>query len=213
MNKGNRFLRRLFYTTSLTRLPQSGKLQPPINESEDRKNFQALLRFRRQLFYLCFILEDEGDGVEAVAEVGWCRAVVEDVAEVTSAAGAEDLGTYHAQGDITDFRDVFGGKRTVEAGPPGAGVKLRAGGEEWQSAAGAEVNAILVVIQQIPAEGGLGALGPQHAIGGRTKLLLPLGIGLHDEGTLNHWARLTIEADKADGHGMRVTCGTRGGLC
>ena len=165
------------------------------------------------LLYLGIILEGEGDGVEAVAEVSRCWTIIEDMTEMATAAGAEDFGANHAEGDITDFGDVFRGEGAVEAGPASAGVELRAGGEEGQSATCTEVDAIPVVIQQVSAEGGLGSFSSQNAIGGSAKLFLPLRIGLHDAGTLHNRARLTIGANQAYRHGVCVICEPRGGLC
>ena len=136
------------------------------------------------------------------------------MAEVAAAAGAEDLGTDHAEGGITEFGDVLRGKGAVEAGPSGAGVELGAGGKERQAATGAEVDAILVVIEKVAAEGSLGSLGPQDAVGGGSELLFPFGVSLDDTGALDNGAWLAIGTDEADGNAVRVSgrslCGHEG---
>ena len=134
-------------------------------------------------------------------------AVVKDMPQVAVAASAEDLGTGHAERYIAYLGDVLRGEWHVEAGPAGAGVELRAGGKERQAAAGTEIDPILVVIEQVAAEGSLGPLGPQNAVGSRAKLLLPLGVRLHDTGTLDDWSRITIRPNEADGDDIGVAWG------
>jgi len=142
--------------------------------------------------------------------MGGCRAIVKDMAKVAAAAGAEDLGTGHAERYIADLGYVLRSEGPVETGPACARVELRAGGKEWQATAVTKVNAILVVIEQVAAEGSLGPLGPQNAVGSRAKLFLPLGIGFHDSGTLNNWSRLAIGGDQSDGDGIGVAWGILG---
>ena len=126
--------------------------------------------------------------------------------EVAATASAEDLGADHAVSGVTDLGDVLLGKGLVEAGPARAGVELRARSEEWQVAAGAEIDAIPVVIQQVTAEGGLGPLGAEDAVGRGAELLLPRGIGLHDTGALDDGAGRAIGAHEANGDGIGFTC-------
>ena len=135
--------------------------------------------------------------------MGRRRAVVKDMPQVAVAASAEDLGTGHAERYIAYLGDILRGEGLVKAGPAGAGVELRAGGKERQAAAGAEIDPILVVIQQVAAEGSLGALGPENAVGGSAELLLPFGVRLHHTGTLDDWSRITIRPNEADGDGVR----------
>src|SRR6266849_6991014 len=63
--------------------------------------------------------EDEGFGVHAVPQAGWGRAVLEDVAEVGVAAGAENLGADHAVPTVDLRGDVLGSHGLEEAGPAG----------------------------------------------------------------------------------------------
>ena len=142
--------------------------------------------------------------------MGRCRAIVKDMAKVATAASTENLSPDHAERAIADLGDIFWGERPVEAGPAGAGVELRAGGKERQAATGTEIDAFLVVIEQVAAEGRLGPLGPQNPVGGGAKLLLPLGIGLYNTGTLDDRARIAIRFQEADGDGVRIS---RRSLC
>src|SRR5262249_19027763 len=124
--------------------------------------------------------ELEGDGVHAVAQAGGLGAVVEDVAEVSAAAGAEDLGALHAVGAVGVLVDVGGVKGLEEAGPAGAGVELGVALEERQAAEAADVDAVELVVGEVAAEGRLGALGEDDLglVGGELLgELLDLGAG------------------------------------
>ena len=52
-----------------------------------------------KLLYL-FFLKVDAKAVDTVAEAGGCRAVVEDVAQVTTAASAHYFGTHHTVGFV-----------------------------------------------------------------------------------------------------------------
>src|SRR5690242_2444461 len=60
--------------------------------------------------------------VDAVAQPGWIRAVVEHVPEMASAAAAQDLGAPHPEAAVLADLDVLRHGRLVEARPPGAGI-------------------------------------------------------------------------------------------
>lgn len=156
--------------------------------------------------HLGFVLEYERGGVEAVAEAGRGWAIVKDMAQMPPASCAEDLGTNHAEGSIADLRDVSRCEGTVEAGPSRAGVELRTRGKEWKFASGTEIDTILVIIEEVTAEGGLGSLGTQDAVDGGTELFLPLDIGLHNTRTLHDRARLTIGSNETDGDTIGIGC-------
>ena len=75
--------------------------------------------------------EFEGDGVDAVALAGGLvGGVVEEVAEVGAAGGAEDFGAGHAVGVVGVEDDAVAGGGGVEGGPAAAGVELGVGVEE-----------------------------------------------------------------------------------
>jgi len=160
--------------------------------------------------HLGLVAEGEGNGVEAVAEPGGWRAILKDMAEVASATNAEDLGPDHAVGDVAQFGDVLSGEGLVKARPAGSGMELRPGGKKRQVAARAEVNAGLVIVQEVAAEGCLGSLGAQDTVGGGPELLLPLRVGLHHAGHLGDRTRFAIGSDESHGDSGR---GGIGGLC
>ena len=116
------------------------------------------------------VVELERGGVEAVAQAGGLRAVLEDVAEVRAAAGAVDLVAHHAVAVVALRADVHRVDGGVEAGPAGARVELVLAREERQAAHDARVRALLVVVQEVPAERGLGARVLGDAVGLRREL-------------------------------------------
>lgn len=148
-----------------------------------------------------FILEDEGGGIKAVAKSCWGRAVGKDMAEVAATAGAEDLGAFHAEGGVGVLEDILFGKGTEEARPASARVELGIGGKERESASCAEIDAVLVIIEEVTAEGRLCSLGAKDAVGGGAELFLPFGIGFDDAGRLDNVTGLAIWANESDGNG------------
>src|SRR5580658_6807786 len=90
--------------------------------------------------------ESQRGGVEAVAQPGGRRAILEDMAEMGVAAGADNLGANHAVAAVGDGLDIFRRDGLKEAGPAGAGIKFRAGGKQRQIATDAMINALPVVI-------------------------------------------------------------------
>lgn len=98
----------------------------------------------------------------------------EDVAEVTPATRADNLGA-SAIGHCVDGARIASLKR----GPPAAGVKLCLSGIEGRSARGADKVAQLGEEAVVGArEGTLGALAPQHRVLGARQLPPPGGIVL-----------------------------------
>src|SRR5690606_10872369 len=108
--------------------------------------------------------EVEGYRVQAVAQSGGGRAIVEYVAEVAAAAGTGDLGAHHAVAEVSGLGDIFLYRRGVEARPAATGVEFGAGVEQQVAAAHAEVlpRPILAVVDA--GEGTLGALLAAHRV-------------------------------------------------
>jgi len=108
-------------------------------------------------------LEGQGDAVDAVAQSGRRRTIVEDVAEVAVAATAMHGRAHHAE------RSVLGGfdcvlERRPKARPPGSAVELRARREQDKVAAPARENTWSVFVQQRTRECRLRATLSQHRI-------------------------------------------------
>src|SRR5690606_38492266 len=80
--------------------------------------------------------EFEGDAVDAIAQAGGRRAVLEDMALVAAAIGAVHLDALHAQ-CVVDRGAQGPVDEGIEARPAGAALELGVGGEERLLAAGA----------------------------------------------------------------------------
>src|SRR5207302_11378482 len=136
----------------------------------DRPRAEGLFR-RAQL---------QGDGVDAVAEAGRRRTVVEDVAQVPAAFGAGDLGPDHPERAVHVLLDRSLGGRGIEARLAAVGVELGFGVEELRAGPGAEVLALPRLRLVLNAEGSLGALLAQHLVLHRCQLGPPFGLALLD---------------------------------
>src|SRR5262245_60844417 len=75
----------------------------------------------------------QGRGVDAVAEPGRRRAVIEDVAEVPAAARALQLDALHAERVVLELDHVALRVGRPEARPAGAGLELLVGAEQLQA--------------------------------------------------------------------------------
>src|SRR6185369_13803636 len=95
----------------------------------------------------------EGSRVHAVAQAGGAGAVVEDVAEVATAAAAQDLGAHHPEGAVLVVLHRLGPDRLPEAGPAGSGVELGVAREQLLPAGGADEDARPVVVPVGVGEG------------------------------------------------------------
>src|SRR5690606_6506040 len=99
------------------------------------------------------------------------RAVVEDVAQMRAAGGANGLDPAHAVGVV---RDLAHGSRNglVEARPARPRIELRVRAEERAVASGASIRAVLGG-RELARERRLGALLPEHGVLLRREPLLP----------------------------------------
>src|SRR5712692_7446922 len=125
-------------------------------------------------------LERQRARIDAVPLTGRPGTVVEDVAKVTAAAAAHDLGTPHQQAVIRPQLDRLGDRGLVEARPAGARVELGVRAEQPGATAGAPVEAVLVVVDVRTGERHLGVRLTQHAVLQRGQFLAPLLVGLGD---------------------------------
>src|SRR6185369_1931168 len=102
-------------------------------------------------------LEHQREAVDAVAQAGGFRAVVEDVAEMAAAAAAMHLGAQHAEGAVLGLADRVV-ERLVKTRPAGAALELGVGGEQRQVAAGAGEGALAMLFQERAGAGPFGAV-------------------------------------------------------
>src|SRR5581483_4661631 len=109
-------------------------------------------------------LEDQGRGIDAVAQVGRLRAVIENMPEVAAATGAMDFRP-RRRGLAVDLRsDRIGEDRLPETGPTGLAVILRFGGKKQLVASGAVVGPLLFMVKIFVLIRGLGPLFSKDAV-------------------------------------------------
>lgn len=127
---------------------------------------------------------DQAAAIDAVAFVGWCLKpfAFEDVAQVSTAFGANDLDTGHAHRFIPALFDIAGLGRIVKRGPAAAGVEFLVRGKQQGSTARAVVCAFPLVLELFVnlAIGPLGAGFTKNVILLGCQDLFPLGIGFYN---------------------------------
>ena len=112
--------------------------------------------------------------------MGRLWAIIEDMAQMSVAFTAKDLGSMHKQAIVFFSGDVFfrdGGPKTR---PTGSGIKLGVRAKEFIAAAAATVDALLVIVPILTGKSGLRAFLPCYMKLLVRQLFLPLGIVLFD---------------------------------
>src|SRR6185436_18002866 len=122
--------------------------------------------------------EDQRDAVDAVAQAGRRWAVIEDVAQMTSAAMTVD-GRAYAEAGIFHFSHRVV-QRRPEARPTGATVELGGRGEEREIAARAGEIPASFLVKQGTGERRLGRGLAQDGVLLRVQQLAPLFLGMGD---------------------------------
>src|SRR4051794_33294810 len=124
-------------------------------------------------------MEHEAETVDAIAQAGRLRTVIEDVAEMAAATAAMHLGAQHAVGTVLGLADIAL-DRLIKARPAGAALEFGVGGKQRQVAAGAGAHALAMVLHQCGRSRSLGALIAQDLVLLRRELGAPFGLGLFD---------------------------------
>src|SRR5205085_9230739 len=94
----------------------------------------SMTRLLRPLFEL------QGNAVQAIAQPGRRRTIIENVAEMRPATRAKHFIALHPEAVIFHRRDDSRNERFCEAGPAGARFELGVAREEWRVATGAMEN-------------------------------------------------------------------------
>src|SRR5271154_31553 len=139
-------------------------------------------------------LEIGGEAVDAIAQMRRRRAILEDMAEMRTAARAMHLGARHAPAAV-DGRRHRARHRIVEARPTGAAVELPGRFEQRLAAARAGKDAGALFIVERATAGALGAVLARDRIllGGEQRA--PFGLRMrHGKGFLFHRVRLRRRA-------------------
>src|SRR6476619_3795232 len=93
----------------------------------------------RKLF---FFIEFERSGINAIAQIGRLGPIIENMAQVGIALGAQCFGAAHEKTVVFLGLDVFCSDRRPEAGPACARIEFRVRAKQLVAAAGASVNAL-----------------------------------------------------------------------
>jgi hypothetical protein len=131
-------------------------------------------------------LKVNAQGVHAITLPCFSWPIVEDVAQMASAAGAYDLGTDHAEGGIANlFNPVARTEFGIKARPAAVRIEFLRIVEELIAAARTGIHAFFEMHVVFARKGPLGAFFSQHMVLIGWKLLLPFFLAFM-KGIL-HW--------------------------
>src|SRR6266550_2809399 len=131
-------------------------------------------------FRLLLGVELDRGAVDAVAQAGRLRAVVEHVSQVPAAVRARHLGPGHEQRSVGRLLDRRVFRRLVEARPAAVRVELGVRLEKLGPAPRAQVHAWGAGLTVLARERALRPLLAQHVVLHGSQLCLPLGFALLD---------------------------------
>ena len=149
-------------------------------------------------------LQVQSARVDAVAQAGGVRTVVEHVSEVASAAAAQDLGPPHPEAAVLANLDVLRDGRLVEAGPAGAGIELGVGAEQLGATAGAVVHPVVLDVHVLARERPLGAVAAQDLVLVGREALPPLLVSQVNFGRAAHRFAVSCSGGAAVNVSVRV---------
>lgn len=108
--------------------------------------------------------EIQGCGIDAVAQTCWCRAILENMSQMTAIKGAVDLGAGHAMAVVDCGAHIPGCHRIPEAGPACARVVFVGRAEQRDLCSGKNVETGFLVIVVGVAKWGFGAVRTHYMI-------------------------------------------------
>jgi hypothetical protein len=117
-------------------------------------------------------------GIDTVTKIRRLWTVVEDMAQMSIAFAAENLGAAHKKAVVFFRGNILFGHGRRETRPTGSRVKFGIRAKEFITAAAATVNAFLVVIPVLPGKCGLCALLPSDVELFVRQIFLPFGFAL-----------------------------------
>src|SRR5690348_7184090 len=85
-------------------------------------------------------------GINAVAQAGWVRAIIEYMTEVCAATAAMNFGTHHVVRTVGGSAYIFCNQWLVKARPTGAAFKLVQTAEDRLPATNTLINALLMIV-------------------------------------------------------------------
>ncbi|SLM41872.1 hypothetical protein NSND_50259 [Nitrospira sp. ND1] len=120
----------------------------------------------------------QGDAVDAVAEAGGSRAVIEDMSLMAATPGAVDFHPRHEKSGVRTFLHHLGVDRLPKAWPTGAAIELMFRGIGGQVTARTIIGTRLVIFVERTRKGPFGIFMPQDLIDRGREQFLPFVVGL-----------------------------------
>ena len=150
----------------------SGPSQGDLSGETVPQHFLRVLRGRPVV-----PLKVERSRVDAVSLAGWIRAILEQMAEVSSTLRTNHFGATHAKAVIRPELDVVLIDHVVKARPSRSGLKLGVGVKERSVTDHATVHPVALMVPVLPAEGPFGALLLRNVVLLLTQLAAELLVG------------------------------------
>ena len=144
------------------------------------------LLITRIIFFFGFFgfLEVEDDAIDAVAQSGGWRTVVEDMSEVGFAPSAHHFGAVHAIGVVGRVNDTAFTNRLVEGRPATAAFKFGIAYKQWIAADSTIIGAFVLNVFQRAAPWSLRTFLAGYIVDVRRQYLFPLFVGHVDFGRI-----------------------------
>src|SRR5690606_467815 len=101
-----------------------------------------------KLLFVTDLRKFKCQGVNTIAQACFCRAIVEDMAEVTITTGTYNFNTYHSVGSVFPFKNAPFGNFAVEARPSTMRIKFAIRIKKDITTTGTFVHTFLLVHQQ-----------------------------------------------------------------
>jgi hypothetical protein len=118
-------------------------------------------------------IELEGSGIDAVAQSGRSRAILEYVTEVRIAAGAQHFYPSHEMAVVFLVDDILRSGRLPERRPSRTGIEFGLRVKQGSAAAGATIHALIVAVPVFPCECPLRPFFAAYMILPRGQLVFP----------------------------------------
>lgn len=124
-------------------------------------------------------IELEGSGIDAVAQPGRSRTVLEYVTEVRVAAGAQHFYPPHEMAVIFLIDDIFRPGRLPERRPSRTGIEFGIRVKQGGAAASATIHPLIVAVPVFPCECPFRPFFAAYTILLRGQLVFPLLVGFN----------------------------------
>ena len=128
----------------------------------------------------CSADEVQGNGIHAVAQTGWLRPIIENMAEMCIAARTGHRDTLHEETIVLRLHDIQFGNRLPETGPSGTRIELGCRVVECGIAADAAVDPRSMIIIVLAGARPLRLTPACNLVGIPRQLFTPFRVRLDD---------------------------------